>query len=137
MIALLDRLRRFADRDYRAGHLSSRVRSSIAYQVRAIRQKLGLTQKGMGERIGKSQSVVARMENDDYGRLTVQSLLDVAIGADVALVIRFVSYPDFLQQMSDMSSAALQPQNIYETLEAQNVERTTEEMFGPTVNVFD
>ena len=113
------------------------MRSSIAYQVRAIRQKLGLTQKGMGERIGKSQSVVARMENDDYGRLTVQSLLDVAIGADVALVIRFVSYPDFLQQMSDMSSAALQPQNIYETLEAQNVERTTEEMFGPTVNVFD
>ena len=45
----------------------------------------------------------------------MQTLLDIACALDVALVVKFASYPDFLFQTRDASSAALQPQTIYES----------------------
>lgn len=110
-------LNNFGRKAYRDGYLRSKIRGMIAYQFQALREKTGLNQTDFAGKIGKTQSVVSRLEDVEYGRVTVQTLLDVACALDVALVVKFVSYPDFLFQTRDASVSALQPATIYESLE--------------------
>jgi transcriptional regulator with XRE-family HTH domain len=109
-------LERFAAKKYRDGYLQSRVRGFIAYQIQALREKLGLTQAEFAELTGKKQSTISRLEDTEYGKVSVQTLLDIACATNVALVVKFASYPDFLDQTRNMSLEALQPRTIQESL---------------------
>jgi transcriptional regulator with XRE-family HTH domain len=111
-----DNLKKFERKDYRDSYLQTQVRGGIAYQVRALREKSGLNQTDFANKIGKKQSVVSRLENTEYGRVSVQTLLDIACALDVALLVKFVAYPDFLGQTEDMSSRGLMVATIQETL---------------------
>jgi transcriptional regulator with XRE-family HTH domain len=115
---VLDRndLTKFSRKSYRDGYLQTKVRGMIAYQIQALRERTGLSQIDFAKKIGKTQSVVSRLEDTEYGRVTVQTLLDIACALDVALVVKFASYPDFLSQTRDASAAALQPSTIQESL---------------------
>lgn len=110
---------RFNEKAYRDGYLQAKVRGMIAYQIQALREKTDLSQTEFAKQIGKTQSVVSRLENTEYGKVTIQTLLDIACALDVALVVKFASYPDFLFQTRDASVAALQPDTIFETLSQQ------------------
>nr|WP_301294174.1 helix-turn-helix transcriptional regulator [Nitrobacter winogradskyi] len=96
--------------------MQTTVRGWIAYQIQALREKTGLTQQAFAERLGKKQSTISRLENSEYGKVTVQTLLDIACSLDVALQVRFVSYPDFLNSVMDSSVVAMQPATVYESL---------------------
>jgi transcriptional regulator with XRE-family HTH domain len=109
-------LAKFARKAYRDGYLQSRVRGMIAYQIQALREKLGMNQTDFAKKIGKTQSVVSRLEDTEYGRVSVQTLLDIACALDVALVVKFASYPDFRKQTDDASVRGLQPDTIQESL---------------------
>jgi transcriptional regulator with XRE-family HTH domain len=109
-------LEKFASKKYRDGYLQSRVRGFIAYQIQALREKLGLTQAQFAELTGKKQSTISRLEDTEYGKVSVQTLLDIACAADVALVVKFASYPEFLDQTRNMSVEALQPRTIQDSL---------------------
>lgn len=119
----LSDLTKFAKKVYRDGFMQTQVRGGIAYQIQALRQKFGLTQTEFADKTGKTQSVVSRLENTEYGKVSVQTLLDIASANDVALVVRFVSYPEFLAQTADMSPNALMPDTIFESIESQQTER--------------
>ena len=95
------------DRGYRADYVEGHVKAYIPCQLRAIREKLGLTQQAFAERIGKPQSVVSRLEDTEYGKVTVQTLLDIARGLDIALVVKFASFPEFLADYADLSAEAM------------------------------
>ena len=112
----LAKLQRFEDKPYRDGYLQTHIRSGIAYQINALREQSGLTQTEFASLIGKPQSVVSRLENTEYGRVTVQTLLDVASALDVALLVRFVSYPEFLERTADMSPAALRTDTVRDSI---------------------
>lgn len=92
---------------YREAYLSQHLRMFLATQIRALRG--GLSQIAFGKLLGKPQSVVSRLESADYGKVTLQTLIDIANKLDVALVVRFVSYPLFLRTTEDFSEAALKP----------------------------
>lgn len=115
---LVHKLKLFADKEYRDGYLHAHVRTSIAFQMRALRKKFNLSQKDLAVKTGKTQSVVSRLESADYGRMSVQTLLDVASGLNVALVVRFASYPEFLNQAANMAEKDMQPETINESLSA-------------------
>lgn len=133
----LNKLRKFLRKDYRDGYMQTQVRSGIAYQMQAIRRKLGITQTQMSEKVGKPQSVISRLEDVEYGGVSVQSLLDIASGLDIALLVQFVSYPDFLSRTKDMSDKALQPETIAESLadHDQAHEQSNKMKEGPVGNV--
>ena len=122
-------LAKFHLKAYRDSYLQSKVRGMIAYQIQALREKFGLNQTDFAEKIGKTQSIVSRLENTEYGRVSVQTLLDIACNLDVALIVKFASYPDFLFQTSDASATALQPKTIYESL-AQPAKPAQEKPLG-------
>jgi transcriptional regulator with XRE-family HTH domain len=111
---MLTRLSR--NREYRDSYLSAHVRAGIAYQIQALREKLGLSQCAFAKKIGMTQSVVSRLENPEYGKVTVQTLIQVALALEVALLIRFCSYPMFLAAIADVSLEALAVENIQESI---------------------
>ena len=112
----LNKIFKFANKFYRDGFMQTQVRSGIAYQIQALREKEGLSQTAFAELTGKKQSVISRLEDTEYGKVSIQSLLDIASALNVALLVRFVSYPEFLERTQDMSVARLQPETIFESL---------------------
>jgi transcriptional regulator with XRE-family HTH domain len=94
-------------RAYRHAYLAEHVRRGIAYQIRALRDQRGWKQGELSKRLDKSQSVVCRLEDPNYGKVTVQTLLEVASVFDVALEVRFVPYSTFLLNTRDVSSSAM------------------------------
>jgi transcriptional regulator with XRE-family HTH domain len=114
--AALDRtLRRLLNKEYRDGYLQTHVRSGIAYQIRSLREKTGLSQAQFADATGKKQSTISRLEDTDYGRVSVQTLLDIASALNVALLVRFVDFPQFLKTTEDMSPQALAPDDVFES----------------------
>jgi len=98
------------NKEARDAYVGSHVRSGPAYQIRAMRNARGWSQGELGRLMGeKPQSTVARLENPDYGQFSMSTLLEVASAFDVALLVRFVSYSDFLRLVTDATPGALAP----------------------------
>jgi hypothetical protein len=98
---------KLADKSYRDSYVSTQMRTWLADQVRALRGDL--TQTEFGKLIGKPQTVVSRLEDPDYGKLTLETLLDVASKLDIALLVRFVDHVTFLVATNNFSESALRP----------------------------
>ena len=97
--------------------MSGRIRTYIALQVRELRESNNLSQSDLAAKTGTHQSAISRLENTDYGRMSVQTLIDLATAMDVALVVKFASYEDFLFQHSDVRPSALSVESFSETYE--------------------
>jgi transcriptional regulator with XRE-family HTH domain len=97
----------FSDRDFRASYTAHHLRAFLADQIRGLRGDA--SQKEFGARIGKPQSVVSRLENEDYGKVSLQTLIDVAARLDIGLVVRFVDFPTFLRTTADFAEDAMVP----------------------------
>jgi transcriptional regulator with XRE-family HTH domain len=102
---LFDKLRR--SKSYRDSYIAEHVRRGIAYQIRALRDQRDWNQGKFSKYLGKPQSVVSRLEDPSYGKVTVQTLLEVASVFDVALQVRFVPYSLFLRATRDLSPASM------------------------------
>jgi hypothetical protein len=102
---LWDKLR---NKEYRDGYVAEHVRRGLAYQIRALRDQREWNQGKLSQIMGKPQSVVCRLEDPNYGKVTVQTLLDVASAFDVALQLRFVSFSGLVQQTRDLTQHALE-----------------------------
>lgn len=95
------------DKDYRQAFVEENVKTGIAFQTRALRLKKDWSQKELGDRAGKPQNVISRLENPDYGNFTLRTLLDLAAAFDVALLVRFVSFGQLFDMLKDVSNKAL------------------------------
>lgn len=109
---LFDKLRRKA---YRDEYIAEHVRVGVAMQIRTMREQRGASQAKLGHIMGTSQSAVARAEDPDYGKLSIQTLLDVARAFDVALHVQFLSFPEFIWRTRDVSPKALDVKSFDET----------------------
>ena len=101
---LFEKLQR---RSYRAAYVAEHVRTGIAFQVRTLLQQRGWRQKQLAKEMGKPASVISRLVDPDYGKQNVQTLLEVAAALDVALLIQYVSFSEFLHRTRDVSPSAL------------------------------
>jgi transcriptional regulator with XRE-family HTH domain len=101
---LLQKLRK---KPYRDAYVVEHVRQGIAHQIRALRAQRGWKQGKLGQMLRKPQSVVSRLEDPSYGKVTIQTLLELASVFDVALQVRFISYSSFLQQTRDLAISSM------------------------------
>lgn len=100
-------LKQLEDKEFRNGYLESHVKMFIAHQIRSMRGNQ--TQKEFAKKLGMTQSVVSRIENPEYGQVSIQTLLDIAKKLDIALLVRFASYRDFLEITSDFTENSQKP----------------------------
>ncbi len=77
------------DQEYRREFVAERVRSSMALQIRSLREARKMSQKELGDAIGMAQTWVSRLENPDYGKMSVATLLRLAEAFDTDLEIKF------------------------------------------------
>ena len=100
-------MRELDDREFRANYMAHRLRTFLADQIRGLRGDMSQTR--FGRLIGKPQSVVSRLEDEEYGRITVQTLIDIASRLDIAFLGRFVDFPAFLRATLDVPESSMIP----------------------------
>lgn len=62
----------------------------IAFQIRELREKAGLTQKELAELVGTKQSNIARIEDADYTGYTLTNLEKVTKALKAKLEVKIV-----------------------------------------------
>jgi transcriptional regulator with XRE-family HTH domain len=97
-----------SDPEFRNSYKRARVRSKLAYQIKALRKQRDWLQGKLAEIMDKPQSTVSRFEDADYGKLTLETLFEISDAFDLGLVVEFVPYPEFLVRTSNLSPEILE-----------------------------
>jgi transcriptional regulator with XRE-family HTH domain len=92
----------WTDQGYRHASLEAHIENSIAWQVRVNREERGLTQRDLALVVGTRQSAISKLEDPDGGDMRLSKLVKVAHAFDCALLVRFVSYPEFAAWTADV-----------------------------------
>ncbi len=95
-------LKKFEDKEYRDAFVAEQIYSRLPLKIRALREDRDLTQKGLGERAGMAQAWVSKLEDPDYGKLTIATLLKVASACDVGLHVDFVPFSYVLDSAANI-----------------------------------
>lgn len=103
---------KLARRPFRAAYVAEHVRTAIVHQIKVLREQREWNQGKFASELHKPQSVVSRLEDPDYGKLTLTTLLEIAAAFDVGLVIKYVNFPEFLRQYKDVSPNALKVESF-------------------------
>ena len=100
-------LSRLLKKSFRDAYTEQHVKTSIPEQIRAIRIKRNWTQSELAERSKTTQTVIARVEDINYGNLSLNTLLKIASAFDIGLLVKFVPYSRLVREFEDTSIAAV------------------------------
>jgi transcriptional regulator with XRE-family HTH domain len=67
--------------------VAEQIFSRLPLKIRYFREEQGVTQRKLGEVAGMAQTWVSKLEDPNYGKLTISTLLKVASAFDVGLQI--------------------------------------------------
>ncbi|MFZ0758461.1 MAG: helix-turn-helix transcriptional regulator, partial [Candidatus Sulfotelmatobacter sp.] len=89
---------KFTDKAYRDAFVAEQIFSRLPLKIRCLREEQGMTQRQLGDVAGMAQTWVSKLEDPNYGKLTIATLLKVASALDVGLKIDFVPYSAVLRE---------------------------------------
>jgi transcriptional regulator with XRE-family HTH domain len=92
------------DSDYRHAFVQERVRTSVALQIRSLRDQRDMTQQKLGEKLEMAQTWISKLENPDYGKMTVATLLRLAEAFDTDLEIKFRPFSWTVRELPKLTS---------------------------------
>jgi transcriptional regulator with XRE-family HTH domain len=87
---------------YREEFVAAHVKRAIPHQARALMKAKGMTQEQLAHLAGLSQGVVSRAVDPSNGNLTLNTVIRVAAGFDVAFVGRFVPFSELARWYVDL-----------------------------------
>lgn len=80
---------------YREEFVAAQVKRGIPFQARAVlKSRVGWTQETLAENAGLTQGVVSRALDPNYGNLTLNTVIRIAAGFDVAFIGKFVPFSE-------------------------------------------
>lgn len=108
-LSLRKRLReRFRDPEHRHDYVESFLNSSLATQIKVLRQGRNLSQRDLAALIGTKQSAVSKLEDPAYEGWTLKTLQKLARAFDVSLDVQFVAFGQMLDRIAGYSARSLQ-----------------------------
>jgi len=108
---------------FREAFVFEQIKRHIPFQVRTMRTEREWSQAKAGEALGKPQNVISRLESPAYGKLTLQTLIDIAHGFDVGLIIKFVPFSRLVREYEDVSFDALSAKSVSDEKEAEKLQK--------------
>ena len=88
---------------YREEFVAAQVKRGIPFQIRTLLKRAGISQEELANRAGLTQGVVSRAANPDYGNLTLNTIVRIAAGFDVAFVGKFVPFSELSKWFTELS----------------------------------
>jgi transcriptional regulator with XRE-family HTH domain len=85
--------------------MEAAIEQGVAWQIRINRLKRGLSQADLARAIGTQQSAISRLEDPEYGRHNLDTLVQIAKAFDCALLVKFVSYSKLAADSENLSES--------------------------------
>ena len=103
-------VRQLSDKEVRNEFAADQVRARIALLIRSLREQpdRNWTQAELGERAGKPQNVISRFEDPNYGKMSLQSLFDLAAAFDLPVWIDMPEWKDWFALIKDVPTQGMQ-----------------------------
>lgn len=95
-------------KDYRHAYADESVNTTIATQIKVLREQRDLTQEGLAREAGMNQSMVCRYENVNYSSWSIKTLKKLAETFDVFLDVQFRSFRRLVESTENFSRKALE-----------------------------
>jgi len=95
--------RKLQDKEYRDAFVSEQIFSGLPLKIHALREQRHLSQKQLGEKAGVAQAWISKLEDPNYGKLTISTLLRLASAFDVGLEVDFVPFAKALEAAVNVS----------------------------------
>jgi len=99
--------RKLSNKKYRTAFAKTQFKRLVPLQIQALRKQRGWSQEVLAENAKLTQGVISRAEDQDYGNLTVNTILNIAEGFDVAFVGRFVPFSELDRWYVNLSQATM------------------------------
>lgn len=103
-------MRQLSDKEVRSEFAADQIRARIALLIRRLREQpdRNWTQAELGERAGKPQNVISRFEDPNYGKMSLQSLFDLAAAFDLPVWIDMPEWEDWFALINDVPNQETQ-----------------------------
>lgn len=102
-----DLIEKLHNKEFRDAFVSSRVSNTLVFQIRALRQKRGLSQTQLAKELSTSQNAIYRLESPQYGRPSITTLKKLASLFDVGLAVWFVPFSELVDRFTNLSTESL------------------------------
>lgn len=99
---------KFREREYRGSYAESFLDTSIATQIRVIREQRGWTQAQLAEAAGMLQSRISALENANYSKWSIGTLKRLARAFDVPLNVAFGTFGSLLADINAFGRKSLE-----------------------------
>lgn len=116
-----------ASKEYREGFVAEHIKTTIPFQLRAIRKKLGWTQRKLGKKAAMAPERITVLEDPNYAKFTLSTLLRLADALDVALIVRFAPFSELLDWAANLSSEVISVPDFDEEFKQKVVAKHTDQ----------
>lgn len=109
-------------KSFRKTYVWEHLKRSIPFQMRTLRDERGWSQERAAQELQKTQSMISRLESPAYGKMSLQTLIEIAEGFDVGLLIKFVPFSRLVREYEDVSFSSLSAKSVTDPKEAARLE---------------
>lgn len=130
-------LEKFKNKQYRDSFVAEHIYSRIPLKIRAMRDRRKMSQKELGALAGVKQEWISKLEDPNYGRLTIATALKIASAFDCGLSVDFVPFSQILEGASTLNRESFDVPTFEEELQnAEAIASIIQERATVPVNAF-
>jgi len=103
-------------KEARDAFVAARVATAIGLRIFNMRKKRNWSQEDFASEAGMKQARISVLEQADYENFSFSTLRRIAAAFGVAVIIDFVSFPDFLKWSDGFTSSSIVPESYADSL---------------------
>jgi transcriptional regulator with XRE-family HTH domain len=116
---------------YREQFVAAQAKRALPFQIRALMKKKGWSQEKLAAESGLTQGVISRAADPNYGNLTINTIVRIAGGLDVAYLGLLVPFSDLAKWFSTLSEESVQVLSFDEENERYEDSISSNQAAGP------